>query len=86
MVLAKLDVWMYKNKLDFLPLIICKKINSGCIKDLNLRARMLTFLEEKIQDNFGDYFLKKKSTSNKSKTRKMGVYETQKLYRKNIFN
>lgn len=48
MVLWQSYIHKQKNEVRTLPHALCKKINSKLTKDLNVRAKTITFLEENI--------------------------------------
>ena len=49
-------------KLDY-SLSSCMKLNSKCIKDLNIRPETINYIEEKIATNFMDLGLKEDFTN-----------------------
>lgn len=51
MVLRQLEIHMHKNEIGFLPHTIYKHtFNSKCIEDLDVRAKIIKFLEENIRE------------------------------------
>lgn len=84
MILGNLDRHMQKNESPKLP---CTEINSKCIKDLNVRPKMIELLEVNIgqkchNTGFGNDVLNMtpKAQATKRKNRQIGLDKNRKFY------
>ena len=82
MVLEKLDSYVQKNQNGLL--ILCTKINSKYIKELNVRSEIIKVLEENISSilfdiDLSNNFLVISPLANKNKEKQMRLYQIKKL-------
>ena len=82
MVLEKLDSYVQKNQNGLL--ILCTKINSKYIKELNVRSEIIKVLEENISSilfdiDLSNNFLVISPLANKNKEKQMRLHQIKKL-------